>query len=210
LATEPEAAPHVAPVERLAHGEEPAIGTRSTTHIPGRERSELAIQTLVYALMLLIALLYFTPFFWSFSTSLKSLPESVKGFDLVPNDPSFKAYDEALTAFNFKKYMLNSFIVATAVTVCNLILASIGGYAFARLRFPGREVLFLLVLATLMIPDQLRLVPIFTMLIDFPHTAWNPDWPPFHWNLIGTYQGYILVGGGGIVSATNLDRKSVV
>jgi multiple sugar transport system permease protein len=204
MATTPEEAPHVAAVERLARGEEPAIGTKETAHIPGRERSEVVLRVLVYVLMILIAIVYFMPFFWSFSTSLKSLPESVKGFDLIPNNPSFKAYDEALTAFNFKKYMLNSFIVATAVTLCNLVLASIGGYAFARLRFPGRELLFLIVLATLMIPDQLRLVPIFTLLADFPHTVWNPNWPPFHWNLIGTYQGYILVGGGGIVSATNL------
>jgi multiple sugar transport system permease protein len=200
---EREAAPHIATVERLARGEDPAAGVVAG-HIPGRERSEVAIRTLVYVLMAVIALVYFTPFVWSFSTSLKTLPESVAGFDLFPNEPSLKAYDEALTAFNFKRYMLNSAIVATAVTLCNLLLASVGGYAFARLRFPGREVLFLIVLATLMIPDQLRLVPIFTLLADFPHTAWNPDFPSVHWNLIGTYQGYILVGGGGIVSATNL------
>jgi multiple sugar transport system permease protein len=204
MTTEREAAPHIATVERLARGEEPAAGTALAGHIPGRERSELAIRTLVYLLMAVIALVYFTPFLWSFSTSLKTLPESVAGFDLIPNTPSFRAYDEALTAFNFKRYMMNSAIVATAVTLCNLVLASVGGYAFARLRFPGREVLFLIVLATLMIPDQLRLVPIFTLLADFPHTAWNPDFPAVHWNLIGTYQGYILVGGGGIVSATNL------
>ena len=204
MATEREAAPHIAPVERLARGEEPAAGTAVAGHIPGRERSEIAIRVLVYVLMALIAFVYFTPFLWSFSTSLKTLPESVAGFDLLPDNPSFRAYDEALTAFNFKRYMLNSAIVATVVTLCNLVLASIGGYAFARLRFPGREALFLIVLATLMIPDQLRLVPIFTLLADFPHTAWNPDFPAVHWNLIGTYQGYILVGGGGIVSATNL------
>ena len=50
------------------------------------------------------------------------------------------------------------------MTITNLVLGSIAGYAFARLRFPGREVLFLIVLATLMIPDQLRLVPIYLIL----------------------------------------------
>ena len=62
--------------------------------------------------------------------------------------------------------------------------ATLGGYAFARLRFPLREPLFMLVLATLMIPDQMRLVPVFQILADFPL---------FHWNLITTYQGYILI-----------------
>jgi len=67
------------------------------------------------------------------------------------------------------------------------VLCSLGGYAFARLRFPGRELLFLVVLATLMIPDQLRLVPVFQMLTN--------------WHLVGTYQGYIAIN---LVAATNL------
>ena len=61
------------------------------------------------------------------------------------------------------------------MTVLNVFLASLGGYAFARLRFPGREVLFLLVLATLMIPDQLRLIPVFVLLVN--------------WGLIGSFTG---------------------
>ena len=73
-----------------------------------------------------------------------------------------------------------------------VVLTSLGGYAFARLRFPGRELLFLLVLATLMIPDQLRLVPVYLMLIDFPLTGWN---------LTSTFQGYILIN---LVTAANL------
>ncbi len=56
---------------------------------------------------------------------------------------------------------MNSAGIATVVTVTNLVFGSIAGYAFARLRFPGRELLFLVVLGTLMIPDQLRLVPVY-------------------------------------------------
>jgi multiple sugar transport system permease protein len=65
------------------------------------------------------------------------------------------------------------------VTICNVFLCSLGGYAFARLRFPGREVLFFAVLATLMIPDQLRLVPIFVKFSD--------------WHLLGHYHAYVLI-----------------
>jgi multiple sugar transport system permease protein len=61
----------------------------------------------------------------------------------------------------------NSFGIALAITLSNLILASLAGYAFARLRFPGREILFLIVLATLMIPDQLRLVPVYLIFDAF-------------------------------------------
>jgi len=184
--------PYVAAVEELATGAPVAAGGEPSRPVPGRPRAERIRQVVVYTLLIGIALLFFTPFFWSVSTSLKSLQESVQGFDLLPDDPDLSAYRDALTSFNFGRYMLNSAIIAVSVTLFNLVLASIGGYAFARLRFPGREVLFMLVLATLMIPDQLRLVPVFLTLIDFPLTGWN---------LIGTYQGFVLIN---LVTATNL------
>jgi multiple sugar transport system permease protein len=191
VATQDEAPPpHVAAVDQLAAGEEARAPV--ALRIPGRARSERIRRVVVYTVLIALALIWFTPFLWSVSTSLKSLPESVAGFDLLPDNPSLRAYREALTTFNFARYTANSAILATTVTLFNLFLASIGGYAFARLRFPGREVLFLLVLATLMIPDQLRLVPVFLTLIDFPVTGWN---------LISTYQGFVVIN---LVTAINL------
>lgn len=193
MATEKEVLPpHLAALEELALGEEVAVGRPAELHIPGRARSERIRRMVVYLVLIAVALLFFVPFFWSVSTSLKTLPESVRGFDLLPDDPSLRAYREALTEFNFARYAFNSAFLAGSVTLFNLLLASLGGYAFARLRFPGREVLFMLVLATLMIPDQLRLVPVFLMLTDFPITSWN---------LIGTYQGYLVIN---LVHATSL------
>ena len=160
--------------------------------IPPRTLGERIRRLVVYVLLIALAVLFFTPFVWSVSTSLKTLPEVAAGFDLIPRNPTLKAYRDALTEFNFARYTANSAVLAVSVTLFNLLLASIGGYAFARLRFPGRELLFMLVLATLMIPDQLRLVPVYQMLIDFPLTGWN---------LIGTYQGFVLIN---IVTATNL------
>ena len=159
--------------------------------IPGRERADTIRRVIVYLVLAAVSLLFFVPFFWSISTSLKTLPETV-GFDLLPADPSFRAYREAITTFNFGRYFLNSLFLASVVTAFNLFLASLGGYAFARLRFPGREALFFLVLGTLMIPHELRLVPVFQMLAEFPVTGWN---------LLGTYQGYFLIN---LVGATNL------
>lgn len=147
--------------------------------IPPRTVAERIRVVVVYTLLVGVALLFFTPFFWSVSTSLKTLPESVAGFDLIPDNPSLRAYREVWTQFNFARFAANSAFLAVTLTITNVLLASIGGYAFARLRFPGREALFMLVLATLMIPDQLRLVPVFQMLTN--------------WSLIGTYQGYVLV-----------------
>ena len=188
---DPRRSPHLAAPDLLARQEETGVPV-GEQEIPPRTRRERGRTMLVYAILLVIAVLFFTPFLWSVSTSLKTLQESVRGFDLLPDDPSLHAYEAALTEFNFARFTANSFFLAIAVTLCNLVLASIGGYAFARLRFPGREVLFMLVLATLMIPDQLRLVPLFKLLIDFPITGWN---------LIGTYQGFVLIN---LVTATNL------
>jgi multiple sugar transport system permease protein len=174
-------------VRELEGGEE-----RAGPVVPPRTLGERVRRVVVYVLLIAVALLFFTPFFWSVSTSLKTLPESVSGFDLLPDNPTLDAYRNALGEFNFARYTANSALLAVAVTLCNLLLASLGGYAFARLRFPGRELLFLLVLATLMIPDQLRLVPVYLMLIDFPFVGWN---------LVGTYQGFVLIH---VVMATNL------
>jgi multiple sugar transport system permease protein len=174
-------------VRELEGGEE-----RAGPVVPPRTLGERVRRVVVYVLLVAIALLFFTPFFWSVATSLKTLPESVAGFDLLPDNPTLDAYRNALGEFNFARYTANSALLAVTVTLCNLLLASLGGYAFARLRFPGRELLFMLVLATLMIPDQLRLVPVYLMLIDFPLVGWN---------LIGTYQGFVLIH---VVMATNL------
>jgi multiple sugar transport system permease protein len=162
------------------------VSLERSTVVPGKPRAVRIRRVLVYTLLLAAALLYFTPFLWTVSTSLKTLPETV-GFDLLPDNPSLSAYRDALTEFNFARYALNSAFLAGTITVANVLLGSLGGYAFARLRFPGREFLFLAVLATLMIPDQLRLVPVFQMLTS--------------WHLIGTFKGFIAIN---LVLAANL------
>ena len=154
--------------------------------IPHRARSEVARRLVVYLLLVAIALLFFTPFIWSLSTSFKTLPETVY-YNLITHPFTAAAWKSVWTEYDFKRYALNSLFLAVTVTVINLFLASLGGYAFARLRFPGRELLFLLVLGTLMIPDQLRLIPVFVMLTN--------------WHLIGNFSGYILIN---LVTAVNL------
>jgi multiple sugar transport system permease protein len=154
--------------------------------VPGRARSLIAQRVFLYGALLVIALVYFTPFFWSLATSFKTLPQTAF-FNFVPRPFTTDAWKSVWTDYDFKRYALNSAFLAATVTGLNLFLASLGGYAFARLRFPGREVLFLLVLGTLMIPDQLRLIPVFVMLTN--------------WHLIGNFSGYILIN---VVTATNL------
>jgi len=154
--------------------------------VPPRARSEVAGRVLLYVLLVAFALLFFTPFIWTLSTSFKTLPDSAF-FNLIPDPFTTEAWKSVWNDYDFKRYALNSLFLAVVVTLLNLFLASLGGYAFARLRFPGREVLFLLILGTLMIPDQLRLIPVFVMLTN--------------WHLIGNFSGYILIN---LVTAVNL------
>jgi multiple sugar transport system permease protein len=153
---------------------------------PAPPRLALVRKALLYALLLAVAGLYLVPFLWSLATSFKPLPET-SSFSLLPHHWTLAAYRTVWSQYSFATYIRNSLLLAVVVTGANIFLASLGGYAFARLRFPGRELLFLLVLGTLMIPDQLRLVPVFVLLTN--------------WHLIGGFAGYILIN---LVTATNL------
>jgi multiple sugar transport system permease protein len=117
---------------------------------------------LAYFFLIGYALLMFVPFAWTVITSFKTLEDSVR-LTFIPQPFTTAAWDYALNQLhpNVAQMFFNSFIVAIAVTLTNVVLGSFAGYAFARLRFPGRNFLFLLVLATLMIPDQLRMLPIY-------------------------------------------------
>jgi multiple sugar transport system permease protein len=190
-------APPVAAEEPAPDGR--AVGTMPSTGIPGRERAEQVRTVVVYFVLFAVALLFAIPFLWSVSTSFRTLADTVAGFSLLPRHWTTSGYHEAFHTFNFGRYTLNSVIIAGAITLSNLFLASLGGYAFARLRFPGREVLFMLVLGTLMIPDQLRLVPIYLMLVN-----WIPAWVGhlgWHNASFVNRNGVILIQ---LVSATSL------
>jgi len=155
-------------------------------YVPRRAASSIVRRAVLYLLLVAVALLFFVPFVWTISTSFKTIPDAVN-VNLIPHPWTTSAWHTIWTQYDFKTYIKNSFFLAVVITAANLFLAGLGGYAFARLRFPGRGLLFLLVLGTLMVPDQLRLIPIFVMLTK--------------WGLVFRFKGYILIS---LVTATNL------
>lgn len=156
------------------------------TYIPRRARSQVLNRVVLYVLLLLIALVFAIPFAYTIVTSFKTIPDSVN-VSFIPHPYTTSAWHQIWTQYDFKRFIENSLFLAVTITACNILLGGLGGYAFARLHFPGRDILFFLVLGTLMVPDQLRLIPIFVMLT--------------HWHLIQTFRGYILIN---LVTATNL------
>jgi multiple sugar transport system permease protein len=140
---------------------------------------EATKKSLFYLILILYAVITAIPFLWSLATSFKSLPESARavptGLPLHWTLDAWTGTNGVLTAGSFPRWFFNSLLVAAIVTVANLFLDSLAGYAFARLRFPFRNTLFFILLGTMMIPAAMTLVPVYIVLVKL------------HW--IDTYYG---------------------
>lgn len=104
------------------------------------------------------------PFFWMIFSSLKPRSESVAyPPSLLPKQPTLENFGELFTELNFSQYLLNTIIVV-AIGFIGMLLMAMAGYAFAKFKFRGREPMFLLVLATMMIPAQVTMIPTYLIL----------------------------------------------
>jgi multiple sugar transport system permease protein len=135
----------------------------------------------LYLLISLMAAVMIVPFVWMLSTSLKT-NQYVLSFppQLIPNPITFESYTRLFELYPMGRMFFNSLFAAVVTTLGQLVTCSMAAYAFARLQFRGREVLFLVYLATLMVPFQVTITPLFILMRVF-------DW-------INTYQGLILPG----------------
>lgn len=133
---------------------------------------------LLYVGLIFFAFIAMVPFFWMISTSLMTLGET-QVRQWVPETPQFGNYVEAWEEAQFNTYFMNSVII-TAVTLTGLLFVTIiSAYAFARIRFLGRNTVFTLLLTTLMIPEAVTLIPNFLVvngsIIALPETI--PGFP---------------------------------
>jgi ABC-type glycerol-3-phosphate transport system permease component len=121
-------------------------------------------QVVTYAVLVLGAALLMIPFFWMLSTSFKREAEvMVWPIKWLPDRLLWRNYVEVFTRAPFGRYMLNSTVLALVSIVGQLIGSSISGFGFARMRFPGREILFMVMLSTMMLPAWVVVVPHFMM-----------------------------------------------
>jgi multiple sugar transport system permease protein len=122
-------------------------------------------QVLLYVGLVLLAVVFLFPFAWMLATSLKTNTEALTNpTALLPASPQWNNYPDVITTLNYWRETFNSLVMALGVTLGQIILAALAGYAFARLHFFGRDVLFLLILATLIIPFEVLFVPLYLML----------------------------------------------
>ena len=128
---------------------------------PGRRRWTLPFSPWHLVLAPATIILIF-PFFWMIVTSLETSSEALRfPPDLTPHVLRFSNYRDALNAAPFGRFFWNSAVVAVTTVACNLVLCSSAGYAFARFRFLGRGLLFVLIMTTLMVPFQVTMIPQF-------------------------------------------------
>lgn len=120
-----------------------------------------------YAALLLLVLLTIGPFLWLLSTSLKGPEENIYAFPprLLPEAPTLANYAAVMASQPFLKYLANSALVALLAVGCNLLLASLAAYPLARMRFVGRDAVFAVLLASMMLPFQLVMIPVYELAI---------------------------------------------
>ncbi len=130
----------------------------------------------VYAIVSLGAVALMVPFFWMISTSVKTLAE-VQTWPIVwiPSQFQWRNYLIVFEKTPFERYLLNSVIISAGGILGTLVGSSLAGYGFARLRFPGRDLLFFINLTTLMLPAWVVIVPHFMM---FSYVGWLDSYKP--------------------------------
>jgi multiple sugar transport system permease protein len=120
------------------------------------------VQLALYLAGVILAFMAIAPLFWMLSMSLKPSNE-VFDTNLIPRRPTLASFVYVFTQIDFARYLLNTFFVSAAVTIIALILHSMAAYALARLRFPGRDAIFLAMFATFLISQPVIIVPLFIL-----------------------------------------------
>jgi putative chitobiose transport system permease protein len=124
-----------------------------------------------YIVLLLIACITIFPFVWVFFTSFKGPHDVIYSVppQLIPKDPTFANYLRVWNQLPMANFFLNSIIVAVCTVVANVLFTSLAAYPFAKMNFPGRDLIFYLLLATFIVPPQLTYIPSFILAVNVFH-----------------------------------------
>ncbi|MEA2652968.1 MAG: putative chitobiose transport system permease protein [Chloroflexota bacterium] len=135
-------------------------------------RRRTAISNGVWYLVLsAIAFITVFPFLWMLSTSIKGPHDLITSVppQFIPTDPTLANYGKVLASLPILRFFFNSVVVAVAVGALNVLVAALAAYPLAKMRFPGRDGIFYLLLATLIVPAQLTYIPSFILAVDVFH-----------------------------------------
>lgn len=153
---------------------------------------EAAIYTLLCAVGLVMAL----PFAWSLLTSLK-IDAEIFSSRWLPTQLTLQHYVDAFTLVPFGRYFVNSLAMGAMGVASNLFFGALAGYTYAWLRFPGREWLFRLQLASMMIPGVVTMIPSYLILRSVPFAGGNDAFGQGGFGLLNSYWAVVLPGAAG-------------
>ncbi|WP_235848397.1 carbohydrate ABC transporter permease [Litchfieldia alkalitelluris] len=142
------------------------------------KRRNFTKKAIVYTLLILGSVIMLFPFIWMVSTSFKP-PSEVYGLKLIADNPTFNNYRKIIEGTLFTKWFLNSFIVAVITTVSVALFDTLVGYIIAKFNFFGKQVIFLFILSSLMIPTEMLIIPWYLMSADlgWVDTYWGVMFP---------------------------------
>jgi putative chitobiose transport system permease protein len=133
-----------------------------------RRRRGVASSALWYIVLTAIAVITVFPFFWMLMTSLKGPLDPITSVppQFLPTNPTLANYEKVLASLPIPRFFLNSVFVSVAVGLLNVLVAALAAYPLAKMRFPGRDAIFYLLLATLIVPAQLTYIPSFVLAVN--------------------------------------------
>jgi multiple sugar transport system permease protein len=133
------------------------------------DRTGISQKVFFYILLTIVGLIFVYPFIFMVASSLKDSPEVFQNILTLFGGTGlhFDNYATVLGTVNMGRYMLNTAFVTVTVTIGQIVTSLLGGYAFARIRFPGRELIFRLYLGTIMIPFTVIMIPMYKLMLAF-------------------------------------------
>ncbi len=154
----------------------PGYGVAGDTNMQRNPVLQVIREILAHFALLPAALVFLIPFFWMLSTSLKPDTQLYSYPPVwIPSPPNWFNYPNATTYITFWLYLRNTTIIAVGATVGALLSCSLVAYSLARINWPGRNLLFVFTVATLMLPFQVTMIPLF---IVFKNLGWVGDFRP--------------------------------
>lgn len=153
---------------------------------------------LYYIFCFVFAIVMILPLVWAVLTSIKPDAEIFRFPPTwLPSKPTFEHYITAFTTVPFGRYFLNSLFLATTGVLLNLFFGSLSGYAFAKLQFRGRDLIFRVLVMAMMIPGIITLIPTFLVLKSFPLVGGNDIFGHGGLGFLDSYWAVIIPGASG-------------
>jgi ABC-type glycerol-3-phosphate transport system permease component len=178
----------------------------------GARHGDLLVKGVAYAALTALCVFMLFPFVWMLVSSFKPFPEIFAGRTFLPQAPTLDNYVALFERYDALRKFWNSFYIAGSATVLSVFLCALGGYAFAKFTFPGRNAMFAIMLASMTIPFAVMMVPLFVMMRNV--FGWiDTPWPlivPGAANAFGIFfmRQYMLSVSDDMLDAARIDGAS--